>query len=323
MQGKVTSEARAEIAVYVGIDVCKAWLDVYLHPIGRTLRVANSQEGCKRLALDLASSSVALIVMEATGKLHWFAHRALSQAGFTVAVVNPYRSRKLADALGQLAKTDAIDARLLAVYGATLEPKATPVPAKILAELQELVLARQAAKAAETALKNQYAAAGSAVLKRLLKAQLEAQARLLEALKNAIAALLAKDAGLHRRYELLTSIKGIGPIVAVTLVACLSELGVLAGAQLAALAGVAPINCDSGERRGQRHIKGGRAHVRSALYMAAVSAIRCNPDLKAFNARLRAAGKAPKVALTAVMRKLVLLANTLIREDRHWMPKHA
>jgi transposase len=275
------------------------------------------------LALDLASSSVALIVMEATGKLHWFAHRALSQAGFTVAVVNPYRSRKRADALGQLAKTDAIDARLLAVYGATLEPKATPVPAKILAELQELVLARQAAKAAETALKNQYAAAGSAVLKRLLKAQLEAQARLLEALKNAIAALLAKDAGLHRRYELLTSIKGIGPIVAVTLVACLSELGVLAGAQLAALAGVAPINCDSGERRGQRHIKGGRAHVRSALYMAAVSAIRCNPDLKAFNARLRAAGKAPKVALTAVMRKLVLLANTLIREDRHWMPKHA
>jgi transposase len=323
MQGKVTSEARAETAVYAGIDVCKAWLDVYLHPIGRMMRVANSQEGCKRLALDLAGSPVALIVMEATGKLHRLAHRALSQAGFAVAIVNPYRSRKLADALGQLAKTDAIDARLLAVYGETLKPEATPVPAQILAELQELVLARQAAKASETALKNQHAAAGSPLLKRLLKAQLEVQARLIEALQNAIAALLAKDAGLQRRYELLTSIKGIGPIVAATLVACLSELGVLSGGQIAALAGVAPINCDSGERRGQRRIKGGRAHVRSALYMAAVSAIRCNPDLKGFNARLRAAGKAPKLALTAVMRKLVLLANTLIREDRHWMPKHA
>jgi transposase len=275
------------------------------------------------LALDLAGNPVALIVMEATGKLHRLAHRELSAAGFAVAVVNPYRSRKLADALGQLAKTDAIDARMLAVYGETLEPEATPVPAKTLAELQELVLARRAAKAGETALKNQHAAAGSPVLKRLLKAQLEAQARLVEGLENAIAALLSKDAGLKRRYELLISIKGIGPIVAVTLVACLSELGVLAGGQIAALAGVAPINYDSGERRGQRHIKGGRAHVRSALYMAAVSAIRCNPDLKAFNARLRAAGKAPKVALTAVMRKLVLLANTLIREDRRWTPKHA
>ncbi len=228
MQGKVTSEARAETAVYAGIDVCKAWLDVYLHPAGQLMRVANSQEGCKRLALELASVPVALIVMEATGKLHRLAHRLLSQAGFAVAVVNPYRSRKLADALGQLAKTDTIDARLLALYGAALEPEATPVAAAILAELQELVLARQAAKAAETALKNQHGAAESPVLKRLLKAQLEAQARLIEALQNAIAALLAKDAGLQRRYELLTSIKGIGPIVAATLIACLSELGLLA-----------------------------------------------------------------------------------------------
>ena len=323
MQGKMTSEAGAVTTVYAGIDVCKARLDVYLHPIGRSFRVPNSKEGCKRLAPELTGVAAGLIVMEATGKLHRLCHRELSGAGFAVAIVNPYRSRKLADAFGQLAKTDAIDARMLALYGEAIGPKATPVPAKTLAEMQELVLARQAAKAGETALKNQHGAAESPALKRLLKAQLDAQARLIEGLKAAIDALLSKDAGLKRRYEICASIKGIGPIVAVTLVACLSELGVLSGGQIALLAGVAPINCDSGEMRGQRHIKGGRAPVRSALYMAAVSAIRCNPDLKAFNSRLRAAGKAPKVALTAVMRKLVLLANTLIHEDRFWTPKHA
>ncbi len=309
--------------MYAGIDVCKAWLDVYLHPTGRSFRVPNSKEGCARLALELTSAAAGLIVMEATGKLHRLAHRELSAAGFAVAIVNPYRSRKLADALGQLAKTDKIDARVLAFYGAAIGPEVTPVPAKSLAELQELVLARQAAKAGETALKNQAAAAASPVLKRLLKAQLKAQARLIAGLEAAIATLLARDAGLGRRCELLASIKGIGPVVAATLVACLPELGMLAGGQIAALAGVASMNCDSGDMRGQRRIKGGRAHVRSALYMAAVAASRCNPDLKAFYDRLRNAGKAAKLALTAVMRKLVLLANTLIREDRYWTPKHA
>jgi transposase len=313
----------AETAVYAGIDVCKAWLDVYLHPIGRSFRVPNNKEGCERLALELRSAGAGLAVMEATGKLHRLAHRELSAAGFSVAIVNPYRSRKLADALGQLAKTDAIDARTLALYGEAIGPEATPVPAKNLAELQELVLARQAAKAGETALKNQIAAAASPILKRLLKARLTAQLRLIAGLEAAIEALLARDAGLKRRCEVLASIKGIGPIAAVTLVVCLPELGRLAGGQIAALAGVAPMNCDSGEMRGQRRIKGGRAHVRNALYMAAVTASRCNPDLKAFYGRLRAAGKAAKLALTAVMRKLVLLANTLIREDRHWTPKHA
>jgi transposase len=138
MQGKMTS-VRAGTAVYAGIDVCKAWLDVYLHPTGQSFRVPNSKEGLKRLALELTSANAGLIVMEATGKLHRLAHRKLSAAGFAVAIVNPYRSRKLADAFGQLAKTDAIDARMLALYGEAIGPGATPVPAKTLAELQELV----------------------------------------------------------------------------------------------------------------------------------------------------------------------------------------
>jgi len=322
MQGKIPS-VRAETAVYVGIDVCKAWLDVYLHPTGRGLRFSNDKEGLKLLCKELGGAGVGLVAMEATGKLHRLAHRMLSRAGYPVAVVNPLRSRKFAEALGQLAKTDRIDAQLLAIYGACLSPGATPVPAKILAELQELVMARQAAKADETALKNRHAAAESKVLKRLLQRQIEACARAIEGLEAAIKPLLESDPALQRRYGILCSIKGVGPAVAAMLAACLSELGLLSAPKIAALAGVAPFDDDSGDRRGQRRIMGGRAHVRRALYMAALSAARCNPDLKAFYERLRANGKAAKLALTAVMRKLVALANTLIREDRHWTPEHA
>jgi transposase len=322
MQGKIPS-AKAETAVFVGIDICKAWLDIYVHPIGQSFRVPNTNEGLKTLRGQLEEHVAVSVVMEATGKLHRLAHRMLAAAGFAVAVVNPYRSRKLADAFGQLAKTDKIDARLLALYGETIAPETTPIPPKPLAELQELVLARQAAKADETALKNRYSMAESAALKELLKVQLNGQARLIADLYTAIKSLLDQEEDLKRRYEVLSSIKGIGPIVAATLVACLPELGLLDSKQIAMLAGVSPVNHDSGQLRGQRHIKGGRAHVRTALYMAAVSAIRCNPDLKAFNERLRATGKAAKVALTAVMRKLVILANTLVKENRSWAEKHA
>ena len=322
MQGKRPSMG-AVAQVYAGIDVCKAWLDVYLHPIGQSFRVANSKEGIRLLCRELEGMTVALAVVEATGKLHRLVHRLLSQAGYAVAAVNPARPRKFAEAAGQLAKSDRIDARMLALYGAAIGPGATPVPAKAVAELQELVLARQAAKADETALKNRLGAAESKVLKALLKRQLEACARTIKALDAAIAALLGTEPELIRRHSILASIKAIGPVIAATLAACLPELGLLASGKIARLAGVAPFDDDSGDRRGLRRIKGGRAHVRQALYMAAVSAARCNPDLKAFYDRLRAKGKEAKLALTAVMRKLVILANTLIREDRRWTEKHA
>ena len=320
MQGKVL-KAGAETAVYVGIDTSKAWLDVYLLPIGRAFRVSNNKDGLRRLCAELRGLSVALIVIEATGKLHRLAHRRLHACGFLVCVVNPYRSRAFANALGQLAKTDKIDAQTLARFGEVLGPRATPVPAEALAELQELVLARQAVIADRTAFANRLGAAESGDLKRILKRQLAQAERSIAALDTLIAVLLEADVQLKRRFDIIASIKGCGPVVAATLVGCLAELGLLSGGKLALLAGVAPVNCDSGEMRGQRHIRGGRGHVRRALYMAAISAARCNPDMKAFYARLRDAGKPAKVALTAVMRKLVLLANTLIREDRHWKPK--
>jgi transposase len=320
--GKVL-KTEAETAVYVGIDTSKAWLDVYLHPIGRAFRVANTKDSLRRLCRDPQGLGVALIVIEATGKFHWLAHRLLSAAGFPVAVINPYRSRKLADAMGQLAKTDAIDARMLALFGELINPRATPAPAKILAELQELVLARQSMKADETALGNRLGAAECAFLKRLLTRRQAAVTKTIAAIDKRIDALIETDARIQRRFHILASIKGIGRVVAATLVACMSELGLLTRGGIAMLAGLAPINCDSGLMRGQRHIKGGRGHVRTSVYMAAISAIRCNPELKAFYPRLRANGKAAKVALTAVMRKLVILANTLLRENRLWQPKWA
>jgi transposase len=322
MQGKITS-VRASEAVYVGIDVCKAWLDVYVHPTGGIFRFANSKEGIRQLRKELDGASVALVVMEATGKLHRLARRMLSQAGYAVAAVNPSRPREFAKSIGQLAKTDKIDARLLALYGACTSPRVTPAPAETVAELQELVLARQAVKADETAIKNRCGAAESALLKRLLKRQLAVCERVAANLEAAIAALIEGDHVLKSRYDILLSIKGIGPTVARTLIACLPELGLLPAGKAAALAGVVPFNDDSGDSKGLRRVQGGRAHVRTALYMAAVSAARCNPDMKAFYARLRARGKEAKLALTAVMRKLVVLGSSLIRENRTWTEKYA
>jgi transposase len=311
-------EAKAGTAVYAGIDTSKAWLDVYLLPDGQSLRVANTAAGVRQLRRELTGKGVALIVIEATGKLHRLAHRMLSQAGFAVAVINPQRSRKFAAALGQLAKTDQIDARTLARFGQLMAPDVTPVPDKLLTELQELVMARQAFTADRTALLNRLDAAECASVKTMLKRRIKNAADDIAALDQRIADLIASQEQLQRRYDILQSIKGIGPVVAATMIGCLAELGLLSRGKIAMLIGVAPVNRDSGEMRGQMHIAGGRAPVRNALYMAAIAASRHNPDLKAFYTRLRAQGKKAKVALTAVMRKLAVLANTLIKENRHW-----
>lgn len=322
MQGKVSPEVSAG-KVYVGIDVCKARLDMYVHPIGVRLQVANGRDGVRRLRKQLAGYDVAAIVMEATGKLHRYAQRTLSAAGYAVAVVNPLRSRLFAEAIGTLAKTDAIDARLLAVLGESLRPAATPPPPVWLEELQELVRARQAAAAEAAALANRRSASQAAFLKAELARRRKSLATHIARLDAEIARRIASDATLERRYAILLSIPGIGPVAAATLLVDLAELGACSGKEAAMLAGLAPIACDSGDRSDERHIKGGRAHVRTTIYMAALTAARFNPDLKRFYDRLTAKGKIAKVALTAVMRKLVVLANTLLRQDRFWQPVHA
>jgi transposase len=319
MQGKVLLEARSASPVYVGTDVCKEYLDVYLHPLALCCRVANDRNGLRRLKRLLAEHDVKLIVMEATAKYHRLAHRSLNQSGLAVAVVNPLRARLFAEAIGTLAKTDRVDAKMLAILGEALGPQARPPAPEELEALQELVHARNAATAERTALANRLVASQVALLRKELRQRLKSLDGHIERLDAAIVARIAADPALARRYEILISIPGVGPGVAANLLVDLAELGSLDRHAIATLAGVAPFADDSGEATGQRHIKGGRASPRRALYWAALSAARHNPDLSAFYKRLVEAGKKPKVALTAVMRKLVVLANTLLKENRLWV----
>lgn len=323
MQGKVLSEQSATSRVYVGIDVCKGWLDVYLHPIGQSLRVANTPTGLKRLKRELARHDVVVVAMEATGKFHCLAQRHLHAAGISVAVTNPLRSRLFCEASGQLAKTDRIDARLLAIMAESLDLRVTPPPPESVEDLQELVRARAAAVADRTALINQKAAARVGLVKAELGRRIRALEGSIARLETAIQAAVARDPVLARRLQILLSIPGVGLVAAAGLLAGLIEMGTRSGKEIASLSGLAPLACDSGAANGQRRIRGGRPHVRTAIYFAAISAARYNPDLARVYRRLRAAGKKPKVALTAVMRKLVVLANALVREDRLWQPNPA
>jgi transposase len=318
MQGKVLPEARSANPVYVGVDVCKDYLDVYLHPLGNAQRVANNKEGLQRLKRLLSEHAAAWVVMEATGKYHRLAHRSLSQSGWAVAIVNPLRARLFAQAIGQQAKTDRVDAKMLAILGEKLGPQARPPAPEFLESLQELVHASNSATAERTALTNRLAASQTAFLKAEIRRRLKSLEGHINRLAGEISARIAADPALARRYEILVSIPGVGPGVATNLIADLAELGCLDRHAIACLAGVAPFADDSGETAGQRHIMGGRANPRRALYWAALSATRWNPDLSAFYKRMVENGKKPKVALTAVMRKLVVLANTLLKEDRCW-----
>jgi transposase len=323
MQGKEPSQQSVTRRVYLGIDVSKARLDVYIHPLGRTFAVSNDADGLKRLKKAVADCDVALVVMEATGKFHRLAHRFLHDSGFKVAVVNPARSRKFADALGALAKTDAIDARVLAILGESLRPGAAPPAPESLESLQELTRGRDAAVESRTAVLNQIGASKTVPLIRELKRQLRALETAIANLDAEIRRRIDADPVMARRFQILTSIPGIGPGAAVALIAWLSEIGQLSSKEVAMIVGLAPVANDSGERRGTRSIRGGRANVRTALYMPANSAARHNPDMKVFYDRLIAKGKLAKVAITAVMRKMLVLANTLVSQDRLWEPKHA
>lgn len=268
MQGKSLLEARSAYPVYVGIDVCKDHLDAYLHPLAQHWRVANDKNGLRRLKRLLAGHGRALIVMEATAKYHRLAHRSLSQSGFAVAVVNPLRARLFAEAIGALAKTDRVDARMLAFFGAKVDPQAMPPAPEEIEALQELVHARNAATAERTALANRLAASQTAFLRAEIKRRLKALDGHVKRLAAEIEARIANDPILARRHEILLSIPGVGPGVAANLLADLAELGSLDRHASACLAGVAPFADDSGETIGQRHIRGGRASPRRALRRA-------------------------------------------------------
>lgn len=318
MQGK--AETPPVTAIHVGIDVSKSHLDACFHPLGAHMRVSNDTDGHRRLAERLAGFDVQLVLMEPTSIYHRGIHRRLHGEGLPVALINPLRARLFAKAEGTLAKTDAIDAATLARMAESLKPAPVPPPSKQQEALQELVSARRAAVAERIALGNRREAAGDAFLKRELAARLRSLARHIERLETRIKALVQADPLIARRDRILRSIPGIGPVTAQTLHAQLHELGNITARQVAALAGLAPFARDSGTIHGKRRILGGRSDLRAALYMAALVASRRNPDMQRFYKTLVARGKAAKIALTAVARKLVILANTLVSQNREWTP---
>jgi transposase len=319
MQGKVTTE-QAMLQVYVGIDVCKERLDVYIHPIGERLTLANDAGGRRRLLRRLSKHQVELVVMEPTSKYHRATHRHLAAAGIAVALINPRRARLFAQAVGQLAKTDPIDARILALFGERLQPRVVAPPGPEAEVLEELAAAREAALAEQVAIANRLETTSLA----FLRGELARRRRSLEAhikrLETRINAIIAADPIMARQAAIIRSIPGMGPVNVLAILVFLREIGHINSKEAAALAGLAPFAADSGPRQGQRYIRGGRAQLRKALYMAAISASRYNPDLKAFYQRLRAAGKPAKLVLIGVARKLIVLANTLIAENRCWTP---
>jgi transposase len=312
----------ASSLLFVGIDISKAHLDVAIRPTGARWQVDNQEPGITALVDKLQHLQPSLIVLEATGGYETALTAALAGAGLPVAVINPRQGRDFAKSLGRLAKTDKIDADVLAHFAEAVRPEPRRFPDEQTRELQGLLVRRRQLIEMLVAEKNRLP---------LTHAKLQAGVQEhIQYLEHQIAALdqelqdrLRASPVWREQEDLLRSVPGVGKVLSVTLLAELPELGKLNRKKIAALVGVAPFNCDSGQMRGKRAIWGGRAAVRSALYMAALSAVRFNPVIHAFYERLRAAGKPAKVALTACMRKLLTILNAMLHSGSPWQPQKA
>lgn len=303
--------------MFIGIDVSKARLDVAIRPSAEKLSVSNDEAGIQALVTRLSEIKPALIVLEATGGLERSVSGTLGSAQLPVVVVNPRQVRDFAKALGQLAKTDRIDAEVLARFAEAIRPPLRPLPDKVSLELRSLIARRRQLIEMMVAEKNRLSTASKAVRNRI-----EAHIRWLETeLDRADKDLdhsIRQSPIWCENEDLLRSVPSVGPVVSRTLLAELPELGRLNRKQIAALVGIAPLNCDSGTFRGRRGIWGGRATVRAVLYMAALVASRRNSVIRNFYKRLRDKGKAPKVVLVACMHKLLTILNAMIKHKTRW-----
>ncbi len=305
--------------VYAGIDVSAAHLDLAVLPSGEEQRFTNDGKGIKTLADHLAGMSTVLVVLEATGGMEVPVVSELAVAGVELVVVNPRQVRDFARATGKLAKTDALDAQVLARFGEAVKPAVRPLPDTALRELRGLATRRHQLMKMVTAERNRLRTASQQVQPRIKEHILWLKGQIKDLDKDLRDSI--RSSPLWRAQEnLLRSAPGVGPVVSSILLAKLPELGSLNRYQIAALVGVAPLNRDSGTMRGKRKVWGGRAPVRSALYMAALVATKHNPVIKAFYQRLLQAGKPKKVALTACMRKLLTILNVMVRDQRPWTP---
>jgi transposase len=305
------------LPVNVGVDVGKSQLDLYLLERDRALTVPNDEQAIPALIRSLSRYRVERIVVEATGRLEQPFVRAALAAGLPVIVVSPLKIRRFADVIGQLAKTDAIDARLIAQFAATVKPAARPASDPNAQAIKDLVVRRRQLTALRTMEKNRRHVMPKE-LKPSIDRMIKTLNRELKILEQLIDHAVDQHAPSRHKRELLTSMPGIGHCVAATLIGDLPELGSLDRREIASLTGVAPFNRDSGALRGKRRIRGGRAHSRTALYLSAMVATRFNPDIKRFYERLLAAGKHKKVAVTGCIRKIVTALNAMIRDNVPW-----
>ena len=305
----------------VGIDISKAHLDAHAAPEGRTARFSNDPAGFRKLIAWIGPET-ARVAYEPSGPWHRDFEDALLKAGLPLYAINPYHVRCFARSRGRRAKTDAVDARMLATMAAAID-NLRPTAAKSSSDrdLSELQLVRDALVGDRKAIGNLGKYLRHPVAKRLNKQRLAQIERQLKRVEVETQKILESREDLKRQFEILTSIPGVANITAAGLIAHMPELGTLTGPRAASLAGLAPVTRESGTWKGRSFIQGGRENVRRLLYMPAVAAIRCNPDLGEKYTALRDAGKPAKVAITAVMRKLIVLANALVQQDRLWTPK--
>jgi transposase len=309
-------------AVFMGIDVSKLHLDIAVRPTNERFQTENTSEGIAQWVTQIQALRPTLVVLEATGGWEIAVTVALAAAEIAVAVVNPRQVRDFAKFLGRLAKTDKIDAVILARFAEAIQPEPRPLPDEQTQQLKAILVRRRQLIEMLVAEKNRLGLTHA-----MIKPHLQEHIIWLE---QEVADI---DQDLHQRLrnsplwrekeDLLRSVKGIGPVTATTLLAELPELGQLNRKQIAALVGVAPFNCDSGNMHGRRAIWGGRACVRNVLYMAALSACRFNPVIRTFYDHLIQAGKLKKVALVACMRKLLTILNAMIRSGKPWQPELA
>lgn len=307
----------------IGVDISKATLDAHAFPIGRAHSFPNTRDGFKVLLKWLTTFDVTRVVFEPTGAYHHDFERALGKAELPLCKINPLQARRYAQSRGKRAKTDAVDAAMLARMGHefSLEPK--PILSQAIDEMKELSIARLALIKDRTAAMNRKHVRRSPLLLRQSKVRITQIKNQIDEIDAAIATIMATQPDLKAKEKILLSIPGIGPAAVRAFIIDMPELGTIHNGQAASLVGVAPIAKESGLFKGQSRIGGGRAHLRQALFMPAMVACRYNPDMKAKYDALIKLGKPPKKAIVAILRKLVVLANALLSKGRLWTPKPA
>ena len=305
---------------YVGIDVAQAHLDIGVRPSGEVWQVSYDTPGVANLLVQLAELAPTLVVLEATGGLETFLVGELAGAQLPVVVVNPRQVRDFAKAVGKLAKTDALDAQVLAHFGEATKPDLRPLPDDSTRALQALLARRSQVVEMVTAEKNRCRTATQR-LQPQIQEHIRYMEKQLKELEQGLSELLSSSPVWRTKEKLLGSVPGVGPVLTVTLLAGLPKLGRLDRREIASLVGVAPFNRDSGTLRGKRTVWGGRSSVRATLYMATLAATRYNSVMRAFYQRLLEAGKPKKVALTACMRKLLTILNAMLKHNLSWNSK--